>query len=130
MENKRNEATINRPEGDRVLDAPYVFGDIEEAIRQLKEEEAWAKNDRNAITLFKSDHVTIVLTCLHEKAAINQNSVDGELTLQLIEGKITVETADGDIEMKPGQFLSFHRRIDHSIKATDDAVLLLTVFKP
>ena len=41
MENKRNEATLNRPEGDRVLDAPYVFINIPEFIRQLKSEEAW-----------------------------------------------------------------------------------------
>jgi len=40
MENKRNEATLNRPEGDRVLDAPYVFVNIPEFIRQLKSEEA------------------------------------------------------------------------------------------
>ena len=39
MENKRNEATLNRPEGDRVLDAPYVFVSLPEFIRQLKSEE-------------------------------------------------------------------------------------------
>ena len=38
MEHKRNEATLNRPEGDRVLDASYVFIDINEFTRQLREE--------------------------------------------------------------------------------------------
>ena len=129
MDNKRNEATLNRPEGDRVINAPYVFGDIDEAIRQLKEEDAWAKNDRNAITLFKGDDVTIVLTCLHEKARIDNNSVDGIFTVQLMDGRINIQSPDGDIQMKPNQFVSFHRRVDHSIEAIDDATLLLTIHK-
>ena len=36
MENKRNEATLNRPEGDRVLDAPYVFINIPEFMPTKK----------------------------------------------------------------------------------------------
>ena len=65
MENKRNEATLNRPEGDRVLDAPYVFVNIPEFIRQLKSEEAWQKNDRNGITVFKTGRVTTEIGRAH-----------------------------------------------------------------
>ena len=43
METKRNEATLNRPEGDRVIDAPYVFMDLDQFILQLKNEESWTK---------------------------------------------------------------------------------------
>jgi hypothetical protein len=50
MEIKRNEATLNRPEGDRVIDAPFVFLDIPEFIHQVKKEKAWKKYDRNGIT--------------------------------------------------------------------------------
>ena len=55
MEAKRNEATLNRPQGDRVLDASYVFINLPAFIRQMKKEEAWGKNDRNGITVFKTD---------------------------------------------------------------------------
>lgn len=129
MENKRNEATINRPEGDRVIDAPYVFADLDEYTRQLKEEEAWEKNDRNSITLFKSSTSTIVLTCLHENAKIEHNPVDGLLTIQLLDGKLSVSAPDGDIEMRPRQVVFFHPGVNQSILATDDAVLLLTIQK-
>ena len=129
MENKRNEATINRPEGDRVLDASYVFADLDEYVRQLKDEDAWQKNDRNAITLFKSEATTIVLTCLHEDARISHNAIDGLLTVQLIDGKIRLETPDGTADMRSNQLISFHRRVDHSIQALDDATLLLTVVR-
>ena len=126
MEVKRNEATLNRPEGDRVLDASYVFIDVNEFTRQLREEEAWHKNDRNSITVYKTDQLTMVVVCLHEKAVLKNNVVDGIVTVQVVEGKIKIETPDGDIELKPNQVVTFHRCIDHSIEALDETVLILT----
>jgi hypothetical protein len=126
MENKRNEATLNRPEGDRVIDAPYVFVNIPDFIRQLKSEDAWQKNDRNSITVFKTGRVTMVLTCLHAKAVLKNNLVDGIFTIQVLEGIIRVTTPDGDIDMQTNQVMAFHQLVDHSIVAQMDSVLLLT----
>lgn len=126
MENKRNESTQNRPEGDRVLDAPYVFINIPEFIRQLKSEEAWQKNDRNGITVFKTDRVTMVVTCLHAKAVLKNNLVDGIFTIQVLEGIIRVTTPDGEVDMQANQVMAFHQLVDHSILALMDSVVLLT----
>ena len=126
MENKRNEATLNRPEGDRVLDAPYVFVNIPEFIRQLKSEEAWQKMDRNGITVFKTGRVTTVLTCLHAKAILKNNLVDGIFTVHVLEGIIRVKTPDGDVDMQANQIMAFHQLIDHSIEAMMDSVILFT----
>ncbi len=126
MDIKSNEATFNRPEGDRVLDAPYVFADLSAYIRQLKDEETWQKNDRNGITLFKTEHLSIVLVCLHEKAVFADRPVNGIFTIQVLEGKVRVSTSEGDVNMQQGNMLSFHPGVDHTIEATDDAVVLLT----
>ena len=126
MENKRNEATINRPEGDRVLDAPYVFINIPDFVRQLKSEEAWQKNDRNGITVFKSGRVTMVLTCLHARAIMNDVLVDGIFTIHVLEGVIRVRTPDGEVDMQANQVITFHQLVDHSIEAMMDSVLLFT----
>ena len=126
MENKRNEATQNRPEGDRVLDAPYVFINIPDFIRQLKSEDAWQKNDRNGITVFKTDRVTVVVTCLHAIAVLKNNLVDGIFTIQVLEGIVRVTTPDGDVDMQANQVMAFHQLVDHSIVALMDSVLLLT----
>jgi quercetin dioxygenase-like cupin family protein len=125
MEIKRNDATLNRPEGDRVLDAPYVFMDLDDFIKQLKDEEAWDKNDRNGITIFKTDNLTTVLTCLHKDAAIEENSVDGLFQVQVLDGKIRITTDDGDTEMKQGEMMVFHPNVQHSIKALKKSTLLL-----
>ncbi|HEV7781343.1 MAG TPA: hypothetical protein VGO58_08750 [Chitinophagaceae bacterium] len=125
MEIKRNEATRNRPEGDRVIDAPYVFADLDAFKEQVKDEKAWEKNDRNGITVFKSGNMTIVLTMLKEGAVIKDNTLDGFLTLQVLEGVIRVETLEGDVDMGEKQLITFHPCVPHSIEARKDSVLLL-----
>ena len=125
METKRNEATLNRPEGDRVIDAPYVFMDLDQFIQQLKNEESWEKNDRNGITIFKTDNLTTVLTCLHKDASIKDNSVDGIFQVQVLSGRIRITTEDGDIEMEKGKMIVFHPGIGHSIQALKKSSLLL-----
>jgi len=125
MEMKRNEATLNRPEGDRVIDAPYVFMDMGQFIKQLKNEETWDKNDRNGITIFKTENLTTVLTCLHKDALIKDNSVDGILQVQVLGGRIRVTTPDGDIDMEEGKMIVFHPGIRHTIEALKKSSLLL-----
>jgi hypothetical protein len=126
MENKRNEATLNRPEGDRVIDAPYVFINIPDFIRQLKSEEAWQKNDRNGITVFKTGRVTMVLTCLRARAVMHDVLVDGIFTIQVLEGIVRIKTPEGEVDMQANQAMVFHQLVDHSIEAMMDSVLLFT----
>ncbi len=126
MEIKRNEATLNRPEGDRVLDAPYVFIDIDEYIEQIKDEKAWNKKDRNAITVFKGPNVTVVISALQSGAEIVDKTVDGFMTIQILKGKVQVTTPDGDIDGGKRNMVVFHPGVPHSIKAESKAILLIT----
>ena len=126
MEIKRNDATPNRPDGDRVIDGTYVFADIPSVVKQLVEEKAWEKNDRNGITVFKSSNVTIVISALQADATIRDNSVNGFLTIQVVEGNTRITTADGDIDAVKGQVIVFHPKVTHSIMALSDSIILLT----
>lgn len=126
METKRNEATPNRPEGDRVLDASYVFVKMPDIIEQLKEEKAWKKNDRNGITVFKTDTLTIVLTILKEGAKFGNNNTDELITIQLIKGKVLVTTPDGDKAIKKNTLVTFHPGINYSVEAMKNSIFLIT----
>jgi len=126
MEIKRNEATTNRPEGDRVIDAPYVFIDIPAFVGQLKDEKAWDKNDRNGITVFKSDNMTIVITALQKKAELSNIMVDGFLSVHILKGKVRFTTPDGDIDANKNKMIAFHPGVCHSIKAKSNAILVIT----
>jgi len=129
MEEKFNESTINRPEGDRLLDAPFVVSDLEAYIRQITEEDAWFKNDRNAITLFKSDHVTVVLVALREAAQMQPPSPSaGVAIIQVISGELTVEIEGQTFTVKRHQVVSFHEQLKYYIAAREESILLLTMY--
>jgi quercetin dioxygenase-like cupin family protein len=123
---KANEATHNRPEGDRILDASYVVANIKERIHQLKDEEAWDKNDRNAITLVKNDQLTIVLVCLHKGAEIPDNTVNGIFTIEVIDGKIDITTGAEKFELGERELITLRPNIGHSVHAVKETALLLT----
>lgn len=125
---KYNDATLNRPEGERVVDADFVFADLPVFIQQLKEEKSWEEGDRNAITVFKSDPLTIVLTILKKDASIIDNKIRGFVTIQVMEGEVSVSTAEGRTNAPKGQLIAFHPEVLHSIEAKKETVLLLTTF--
>ena len=128
MEIKRNDATLNRPWGDRVLDAPFVFADLPAFVEQLKTEDAWVKSDRNSITVFKSAGMTVVLSAFKEGAVIKDNVVDSFLSILVLEGTIKTVTLEGDGDMEKNQLMAFHPGIPHSLEAKTEAVLLITTY--
>ena len=125
MELKNMDATINRPEGERLIDAPFVFVDLEKYTDQLKKEDAWEKNDRNGITVYKTGGLTIVLTCLHKDAIIEENSIDGWLTVQVLDGVIDFTVKEKTLVLKKSQLMTLHPEIPHSIHAKKETTLLL-----
>jgi len=128
MEIKRNDATRSRPDGSRIIDAPYVFMDIPAFTEQLKNEKSWDKNHRNGITVFKSDEITMVVTALKTGAEIRNHTEDVFFTLMVLQGEIVVCTADIERDVIKGQAVAFHPHILHSIKALSDSTLLLTSY--
>ena len=127
MEIKRNEATFNRPEGDRVLDAPFVFLDIPEFIQQVKKEKTWKESDRNAITVFKTNGLRILLIALHQGAEMVKHTADGIISIQVMEGQLQFNTEWRTVELTKGQMLALHERISHSVLALKETIFLLTL---
>lgn len=127
MEEKVNDATRRRPEGERVIDAPMVSIDLNKYINQLKSEESWINNKRNAITLFKSDTMRIVMIGLHMDAELPEHTAEGQISVQLLEGYIIFRTADEEKKLVEGNIVTLHEKIPHSVVAVEDSIFLLTM---
>ncbi len=127
MEEKHNESTINRPEGERPIDAPVVLIDIANYIEQLKSEKAWDENDRNAIAVFKSDKLRIVIVALHKDAEMHTEHPENILSIQIIKGKIKVYADDKTTVVKKDELVIVHENIPYKIQAMKKSVFLLTV---
>src|SRR5690606_38577856 len=83
---KYNEATPLRAEGYRLIDAQMVLMDLREFQEQIKDEKSWKDGDRNAITLFKSDGMRVVLIALHAGSEMKTHAAPGIISVQVLEG--------------------------------------------
>jgi quercetin dioxygenase-like cupin family protein len=127
MERRYNEWTLNRPEGERVLDAPIVKMDVYEFIQQLRNEPAWQRNDRNGITIYKTQGMRIVLVIMHAEAEMRPQAVDGIINFHVLEGAIQITTQDERQNIEAGQMLSLHANIQHMVKALEETIFILTM---
>ena len=127
MEIKHTDSTELRPEGARLLDASLVSMDIPEFIKQLKAEAAWQTSDRNAMAVYKTNGMRIVLIALHEEAVMKKHTAEGIISVQVLEGEINFSIDDQSLVLKKGQMIALHKGLPHSVKAIKESVFLLTL---
>lgn len=124
---KYNESTRNRPDGERLLDAPVVPLNLNASIAQIKGEVGYEKNDRNAITLFHSENMRIVLIALHAGAEISEHAVTGPCSILAIDGQVEVRAGSDSFPLGPGEAVALQDAVAHSVKADGESVILLTI---
>jgi quercetin dioxygenase-like cupin family protein len=127
MDEKFNEATKNRPEGDRTVDSPVVLIDIPSFIKQIKDEKAWDKNDRNSVTVFKTDKMRVVVVGLHKGAEMTTEHPDNVISIQVISGKIKLHANDDTYDVRKKQAVALHDNVPYRVVAVKKSIFLLTV---
>ena len=101
--------------------------DIPEFIKQLKAEAAWQTSDRNAMAVYKTNGMCIVLIALHEEAVMKKHTAEGIISVQVLEGEINFSIDDQSLVLKKGQMIALHKELPHSVKAIKESVFLLTL---
>lgn len=131
MEEKHNNATPQRSGGARTLDGPLVPVDIPKYMEQLKTEDAYHKNGKNAITVFKSDHVTITLIALKGQETVKPGSEENEaiMSLQVLNGELSFENQGAVLSLKTGELVTLHQTLSFNITAINESMCLLTIIK-
>ena len=127
MDEKFNEATKQRPQGERTLDASLVSIDLNYFTKQIRNEKAWKDSDRNAITVFKTNGMRIVLIALHKDAEMAKHTADGMISVQVLEGHMLFTTKEQSVELGKGEMLALHENVPHSVLAKEETVFLLTL---
>jgi quercetin dioxygenase-like cupin family protein len=127
MENKSNDATPQRPDGERILNATLVKMDLYKFINQIKNETTWTNSDRNSVTIFKSETMRIVLMGLHENAELKPHKANGVISVQVLEGKIKFIAEQQSSLIEKGQMIALQENITHSVTALTESFFLLTL---
>ena len=109
------------------MDATMVTIDLPAFIEQIKQESPWKENDRNAITVYKTNGMRIVLIALHKGAEMKTHNADGIISVQVIEGRMTLNADNRSVTLKKGQIIALHKGIQHSILALKETIFLLTL---
>ena len=123
---KYNDATYNRPEGMRTLDAPVVRINIPDYVRQIKDEKGWENGDRNAITLLHNGFMRIVLIALKEGVEMS-HAVDGAISIQVLDGRLWVETEAQSFSVDEEEIAALQPQLRHYVFAEEETVFLLTL---
>ena len=127
MKYKYNDSTEQRPEGERSMDAELVTINLPLFMEQIKQESTWKESDRNAITVFKTNGLRIVLIALQEGAEMKKHTANGLISVQVLEGKLQFNTEHQSVELYNGQMLALHERIPHGVVAMKESIFLLTL---
>ncbi len=127
MENKSNEATPLRPDGNRILNALLVEMDLNKFIEQIKSEVTWQESDRNSMTIFKSNTMRIVLMGLRANGELKPHKANGVISIQVIEGQMNFIADNQTTMLEKGQMIALHDNVTHSVLALKDTFFLLTL---
>ncbi len=79
-------------------------------------------------TLAKTDHMELIRLVLPAGKSIAEHEVAGEITVQCLEGRVEFSSLGKTSTLAPGQLVFLSGASRHSVKAIDNATLLLTIF--
>ncbi len=80
--------------------------------------------------LVKNEVFETARLIVHVGKDIKTHSVDGPITLHCIEGRVVLTVPGSDLEMSTGDWLFLDGKVPHSLRAIEDASLLLTIIFP
>ena len=113
MDLKYQESTINRPEGDRVIDAPYVVADLKKFKNQLKKRMPGIKVTEIASPCINRKELPWFSLVLSEDADLVDNTVDRTLTIQVLDGTIECMIDEDTVKVKKNQLIALHEANAH-----------------
>jgi quercetin dioxygenase-like cupin family protein len=80
-----------------------------------------------SVALAKTEKLEVIRLVLPKERAMPEHKVEGELTLQCLEGEIAFDAHGRTTILHPGEMLFLAGGQPHAIRANKDAVALLTI---
>lgn len=121
------DATKQRPEGYRPINAQLVKVDTKEVISLLQDEDTWADSDRNAITIYKSPQLVNTVVGLKKDAVIEKQQVEGTLNIHVLEGKLVLTSGGETRSIEKHDLVWLHPGEVFSITAEENSFFILAI---
>jgi quercetin dioxygenase-like cupin family protein len=101
--------------------------DIAGALAQLRRESGAVRNGHRQVTLFHRTPVSHVLFAFDHMGTLPRHSVNGVVTIQVLDGRLVVEADGSSHELRTGHMLVLNPNVAHAVHAVGSSVMLLTV---
>jgi quercetin dioxygenase-like cupin family protein len=103
---------------------------LSDEIAELRQDLSKSSGQRTAKTLAKSGGLRITLVVLDANATMSPEASDGGASIQVIEGRLRVQS-DGSIhDLGPGQLIALEQNLREPIQAAERSAFLVTVAWP
>jgi len=117
------------------LDSPLMRFDLPALVTQMKREDSWSTDKRNAMTLLKRNVKTslkerdlrIVLIVMQAGTVIQAHQTDSPISVQVLEGHLRFSTDSESVTLGKGQMLALQAGIRHGVEACEESAFLLTL---
>jgi quercetin dioxygenase-like cupin family protein len=101
--------------------------DLKQEIARLKLEHDWLTGHRHGRTIVKDDGINVALLVMKRGEQIHPHQTKGPITIQVIDGRITVTLAGQSHTLTPGILFALDRWIHHSVEILEESAFILTV---
>jgi len=101
--------------------------DLLGAIRELRAEATATRQGHKQITLDQWGPVTLVLFAFEEGGSLDDHKAAGVVTIQALEGELTVRTQGGEYRLLPNMMVVLAPNVRHSVLAAQASAMLLSV---
>lgn len=78
--------------------------------------------------ILKSEYFNHTLMCLVKDTSISTHTSSRQATINVLKGTGTFVLNDKNIEMSPGTFIFMEKNTPHSLSASEDLAILLSLF--
>ncbi|HLF76232.1 MAG TPA: hypothetical protein VJB57_01965 [Dehalococcoidia bacterium] len=109
------------------ISGPLVLVNLEEKGEAILEEARLAPVGRAAETLVKEGPLRITIIGFTAGSSMAEHKANGPMSMHVLEGLITVTTADGATNVMKGDALIVEEDVRHSVVAKTDSVVLLSI---
>ena len=110
------------------LAEPLLQIDLERELQQLRREDSWQRETgRSSKTLAKYPDFRIVLILMKGGTRMRQHRAEGRVSIQLLEGQISIHLADHKVNMSAGHLLVLDCGVLHDVETLEESALLLTI---
>jgi quercetin dioxygenase-like cupin family protein len=102
------------------FDVKAIEGDLLQQART-------GKAGRAAKTLVKEGPLRITLVALREGVSLKKHQVSGAVSIQAVRGRIALNAAGSQLNLRPGQLAALDANVRHGATAGTDCSILITV---